>query len=193
MLTAEELIAFEDDIAKEFEAGNIKAPVHLAGGNESKLIKIFEEIGPYDWVCCAWRSHYHCLLRGVPAYDLKKAIMAGRSIALCFPAYRVISSAIVGGIAPIAVGLAWSIKQRQATEKVWCFVGDMSSRSGIYSEASRYAAGHELPITWIVEDNGLSVMTDTKEVWGRPIAIHRQTYSYEMTKPHVGTGKWVKF
>ena len=193
MLTAEDLIAFEDDIAKEFEAGNIRAPVHLAGGNERKLIKIFEEIGPYDWICCAWRAHYHALLRGVPAYDLKKAIMAGRSIALCFPAYRVISSAIVGGIAPIAVGLAWSIKQRQATEKVWVFIGDMTSRSGIYSEASRYAGGHELPIRWVVEDNGLSVVTDTKEVWGKNVGIHRQTYQYEMTRPHVGIGKFVKF
>jgi putative effector of murein hydrolase len=32
--------------------------------------------------------------------------MAGRSIALCFPEYRMISSAIVGGICPIAMGIA---------------------------------------------------------------------------------------
>jgi nucleoside-diphosphate-sugar epimerase len=32
----EELIAFEDDIANEFNAGKIKAPIHLYYGNEFK-------------------------------------------------------------------------------------------------------------------------------------------------------------
>ena len=41
-LSEKNLIEFEDDIADEFNKGNIKAPVHLYSGNESQIIKIFE-------------------------------------------------------------------------------------------------------------------------------------------------------
>ncbi len=193
-MTPDDLIAFEKDIAAEFEAGKIKAPVHLAGGNESALIDIFKGIRPQDWVLCQWRSHYHCLLKGVPSAQVKEAILAGRSIALCFPQHRVLSSAIVGGVAPIATGLAWSIKRRGADEKVYCFVGDMTKRTGIFHEAIEYVRGHRLPVLFIEEDNGKSVCTSTQDVWGRGDCWPCwDLYQYDLTWPHVGTGKWVRF
>jgi len=199
MITAKELLEFEEDIAAEFAAGNIKAPVHLAGGNEEQLIKIFQEVKPRDWVLCSWRSHYHCLLKGVPPEQVKAAIMRGRSIALCFPEYRVLSSAIVGGICPIAVGIAWGIKhpvvptKSPSDESVWCFIGDMTCETGIYRESARYASGHELPVRWVVEDNGLSVCTKTRQAWGYGVREIHKSYNYTMTRLHVGIGKWVKF
>ena len=62
----EQLIAFEEDIAKEFNAANIKAPVHLYSGNEEQMIEIIKEIYDHDWVFCSWRSHYQCLLKESP-------------------------------------------------------------------------------------------------------------------------------
>src|SRR5438874_12456045 len=130
MLTAAELITFEQEVVADFDAGKIKSPVHLAGGNEAQLIDIFANIAADDWVLTQWRSHYHCLLKGVPPDELKAAIHAGRSIALCFPQYRILSSAIVGGICPIATGLGWAIKDRKGTEVVHAFVGDMTAETG---------------------------------------------------------------
>ena len=66
-MQAKELIDFEEEIASAFNNKKIKAPIHLHGNNESQLIKIFESIGPDDWIFSSWRSHYHCLLKGVPA------------------------------------------------------------------------------------------------------------------------------
>jgi TPP-dependent pyruvate/acetoin dehydrogenase alpha subunit len=195
LVTTNELIAFEKDIAVEFEAGRIKAPVHFAGGNEQLLIDIFRNIRPEDWVLCQWRSHYHCLLKGVPPAELKVAILAGRSIALCFPQHRILSSAIVGGIAPIATGLAWAIKRRGGGERVYCFLGDMTAETGIYHEAAKYSARNALDIAWIIENNGKSVCTDTKQVWGcyESMMVTDYRYPYDLTWPHVGTGKWVAF
>jgi pyruvate dehydrogenase E1 component alpha subunit len=59
--------------------------VHLCDGNEDAMIEIFKRIGKEDWVLCSWRSHFQCLLKGVPPDVLKAEIMAGRSISLCFP------------------------------------------------------------------------------------------------------------
>ncbi len=210
--TALELAAFEEEIAQLFLEKKIHAPVHLSKGNEQQLIDIFRKhVGPSDWVCCTWRSHFHALLKGVPREQVKQAILDGHSIALCFPEYRAISSAMVGGMAPIAVGLAMGIarkEQRQyyntdhynsercGTEhrKVVCFLGDMAAHSGIVFESSQYALHHQLPLLWVVEDNGKSVCTDTREVWGSgwflPGAIG---YRYKNSYPHCGLAEWVTF
>ena len=146
-MTRDDLIAFEEKMAAHFNAGRIKAPLHLAGGNEDQLITLFQEVRPQDWVLTSWRSHFHCLLKGVPAPELEARIIEGRSIALCFAEQRILSSAIVGGICPIAVGLAWAIKRSGEDARVWCFIGDMTARSGIFDESFRYVAGHDLPVT----------------------------------------------
>jgi len=195
-----ELLAFEEEVAQEFATGSIHAPIHLGGGNEKQLIDLFKTIAPEDWVLCGWRSHYHCLLKGVPPKELREAIRAGRSVSLCFPKQKILSSGIVGGTAPIAVGLAWALKQKQDIDYtgnesfVYCFIGDMTAESGIVHEAMQYAARHKLPVRWIVEDNGLSVCTDTQQSWGMgnasPDVRH---YKYKLSRPHAGIGKWVRF
>ncbi len=204
-MTAEELLAFEADVAHLFATGKIKAPIHLGGGNEEHLIKIFKDIRPEDWVLGGWRSHYHCLLKGVPRDELWQAILDGRSVSLAFPKQRVLCSGIVGGVAPIAVGLAWTIKRdgkvrsnggyhTVSDEWVYCFLGDMSAESGIVHESMKYAARHELPVTWVIEDNGLSVMTPTQQSWGiHPGVVDKQRYTYTLTRPHSGVGQWVRF
>jgi len=193
-LTVQDLIQFSDDVAVLYNSGEIRAPVHLDGGNERNLIRVFEKVGHGDWVCGSWRMHYKCLLKGVPYDELIADIREHHSIALCYPEYRIISSAIVGGIIPIALGLAWSIKRAGGQEKVWVFCGDMTAATGMFDECFRYACGHDLPLMFVVEDNGKSVCTDTREVWGR--ATHRQRlnrFRYNARWPHAGAGQWVRF
>ena len=73
MLTREQLIEFENEIAECFNNGKSRSPVHLYHGNEAQMIKVFREhnIGKEDWVFCSWRSHYQCLLKAVPKNILK--------------------------------------------------------------------------------------------------------------------------
>ena len=91
----------------------------------------------------------------------------------------------------------------------------MSAETGAFHEAYKYARTQDLPITFIVESNGLSVTTPTQEVWGRGIPsfiddryrfssqtlrneIYMQPnliyYTYKNTKyPHAGAGQRVQF
>jgi TPP-dependent pyruvate/acetoin dehydrogenase alpha subunit len=200
-MNIQDLVKFEDDIAQCFNDAQIKAPVHLYNGNEQQLIDIFKHIREEDWVFCTWRSHYQCLLKGVPKEELKQAILAGRSIGLCFPEHKVYSSGIVAGSIPIALGTALALKRRNARAKVWCFVGDMASEHGQFFEAAKYAKYNDLPIRFIIEDNGLSVCTDTKKTWGTERLTFEgiddsmiQYYKYDGTKyPHAGAGTRVQF
>ena len=166
-LTPQDLIDFENEMADCFNSAQIKAPVHLYHDNEEQMIEIFKKnnIGPEDWVLCSWRSHYQCLLKGVPRDKLKQAILNGRSISLCFKEQRVLSSGIVTGVLPNATGIALDIKRKGGSNRVYCFMGDMTSETGIAHECIKYARAHELPIHFIIEDNGKSVCTDTRETW----------------------------
>ena len=187
-----ELIDFETEIRDIYEAGEIKSPIHLSGGNENHLLKIFKEVRDEDWVFSTWRSHYHALLKTGDTKWLRNEILDNRSIHINSKKYKIFTSAIVGGIIPIALGTALGIKRKNLDERVWCFVGDMTSESGIFHESVKYAGGHDLPITFVIEDNGISVYTPTEDVWKRGKADIRR-YKYQRVYPHYGIGKWVDF
>lgn len=198
--SASELISFENSIAELYNQGKIRSPVHLYNSNEDFLINIFKEITQQDWVFCSWRSHYQCLLKGVEPEILRSAIIQGRSIALCFPEKRIFSSAIVGGQIPIALGVALEIKRSGKLDHVYCFMGDMTSETGIAQSAFKYSLNFDLPITFIVEDNNLSVCTDTRKVWGSSKLQYEITsnskiiyYKYSNKYPHAGAGTRVQF
>jgi TPP-dependent pyruvate/acetoin dehydrogenase alpha subunit len=193
------LIAFETKVASLFNEGKIRAPVHLYDGNEESMLALFKNIGQEDWVYCSWRSHYQCLLKGVPEERVLEDVIAGKSISLCYPDHRIYSSAIVGGQLPIAVGCALDIKLRDGAEKVWCFSGDMTAETGMFYECWKFAVGHDLPITFIVENNFKSVCTDTFEAWRTTESFFKKEsrkiiyYEYTSRYPHAGAGVRVNF
>ena len=199
-LTAKDLINFEDRVADAFNSGLIKAPVHLYHGNENQMIEVFGDVKEQDWIMCSWRSHYQCLLKGVPEDELYRDILAGRSISLCYPNERIFSSAIVGGSISIATGIALSISKKGGDNRVHCFVGDMTAETGIAHECIKYSENFDLPIRFIVEDNRKSVCTDTYEAWGMSGSSYLAYggskvvyYQYETRYPHAGAGERVQF
>ena len=192
----QELIDFEDDIISHWEAGEITGPIHLSNGNEEQLIEVFKKISPTDWVFSTWRSHYHALLHGVEESKLKQKILDGKSITIVDKESKFYASAIVTGTLPIALGVAKSLKQKNSDEKVWVFLGDMAFESGIFYEVHKYARNYDLPLHFIVEDNGVSTNTPTGATWNniqREIPEDVIFYKYESKYPHYGTGKWVVF
>jgi pyruvate dehydrogenase E1 component alpha subunit len=201
LLPKEYLIAFEEEIAQCYNNALIKAPIHLYNGNEDNMLEVFQHINEDDWVLCSWRSHYQCLLKGVPRERLKNDILAGRSISLCYKEYKIISSGIVTGVLPIATGIALDIKNKNEKNKVFCFMGDMTSESGVAHECIKYCINKKLPIHFIIEDNSKSVCTITRETWGLGKLTFEETlneyitfYSYDASKyPHAGSGKRIQF
>lgn len=196
MMTAQELIDFEADIAQRFNNAEIPYPIHLSKGNEQPLIEIFKDFHQGDWVFNSWRSHLHALLVGVPPEKVREAIIKGRSMTLCWPEHHMFCSAIVGGVIPIAMGVAWQIKHRGGSERVYLFVGDMTSQTGMALECYNYAKYHELPLIWIVEDNNKSVCTNTRETLGGFQCLDWDYYyQWDLSEhyPHAGAGKRVQF
>ena len=138
----------------------------------------------------------HPLLKGIPPDELMESILRGHSMRINSREHRFISSAIVAGCLPIALGVA------MAGQTAWCFVGDMAAMTGTFREVTAYAQAYKLPLHVVVEDNNRSVSTPTDTVWGRIDWLpHLHTwpnggiiyYKYIPTYPHAGVGKHVKF
>jgi hypothetical protein len=131
--------------------------------------------------------------------QLKQDILDGKSITLCYPEYNIYSSAIVTGNIPIATGVALDIKRKGGTNHVWCFVGDMTSETGTFFENWKYAVNHDLPITFVIENNGKSVCTETHKVWNTDeLYFAKETrkiiyYEYQTKYPHAGAGARIQF
>jgi|ERR1017187_189436 pyruvate dehydrogenase E1 component alpha subunit len=193
-VSAQELSDFEAEIAELFTQKKIPAVTHLCGEAYEELVDIFKGVHPDDWVLGTWRSHCHCLLKGVPKAELKASILAGNSVALSFPKYRVLCSAIVCGSLPIATGIAMGIQRSGEDSYVHAFLGDMAAEMGIAHECMKYARGHNLPINFYIEDNHLSAQTDTLAAWGLSQSTNYPAFSYTRAKYlHAGAHDWIKF
>ena len=224
-----ELKEFEEWCVNTYHQGKIRSPMHLSGGNEEQLINIFKEIKSQDWVFTTYRSHYHALLKGVPEKRLKDWILDNKSIHFMDSEYKICSSAIVGGTLSHAVGVAMAIKynaeinkvikvdlsfqdeskgiigRRAEDDHVWVFCGDMAASLGVFNDCFSYSINNDLPITFVIEDNGLSTDTPTHEAWGlnkeelsnwlRNLAKSSKAkyYGYNRIYPHYGTGKRINF
>jgi len=193
------LVEFENRVKEQFISKKIKGPIHLSGGNEHELMLLFMSmVSKRDWVFSTHRNHYHWLLHVEKPVKLMRLIRRGDSMHTYDKDRRFFTSAIVGGGIPIAVGVAMSVKRNKEDRHVWCFVGDGATDSGRFYEAVRYGWNNKLPLTFVVEDNGLSCNTGKKERGvGGTDHVNRYhnviKYNYDRTTEHTGAGVWVQF
>lgn len=191
--TKESLIAFENDVKRLWEQGDLPYLLHLCGGNEQQIIDIFDEAQEGDWFFVSHRNHYHSLLAGIPAEKVMKNIQEGGSMFSYSRKHRVFSSAILAGNCGIAVGVAMALKASGSKNKVWVFMGEGSEENGSFYEAVLYVSGHDLPVEFVIEDNAIQV--DTPKLLRRGMerglldaepCVRR--YHYTPVYPHAGSG-----
>lgn len=190
--TPDELVAFSDRIKKHYTSKGIAAQFHLSGGNETDLIEIFKEIREDDYVLSHHRNHYHALLHGLPEESVAERIINGRSMFMYDRKRNFFCSAIIGGTPAIAVGIAWALKRKGSSQRVWCFVTDGIEDNGHLYEAIRYVDGWDLPCTFVIENNDKAVDASNEERWGKAgdyrwSAPCVRKYYYHLTQTHYRT------
>ena len=187
--TKEELVDFENQIGDLYMDNQLPFLFHLSGGNENELINIFKDIKDDDYVISSHRNHYHALLHGIPPETVIDRIKNGRSMFIYDKKRNFFVSAIIGGTPAIAAGIAWALKRKGSTQKVWCFVGDGTEDNGHLFEAIRYVDGWELPCKFVIESNDRSCEASNKDRWNKEAHIKWDSpsvikYLYDCTYPH---------
>lgn len=194
--TTEQLIAAKERIRALFAEGELPYVIHLGGGNEAKLIEIFNEIQPEDYVLSGHRSHYHFMLKGGTEDELVDEVRSGHSMHLFSGKRRHLTSSILAGTCGVAAGIAWALMEEGSTAKVWCFIGDGAEDEGAFYEAANFVEGWNLPCIFVIEDNDKQVDTDKRRRRGPcaripgPLDGYKciRRYHYTFTEPHCGPG-----
>lgn len=190
--TRESLIAFESRVKDSWEAGNLPCLLHLCGGEEDILLRIFAEVKEGDWIFASHRAHYIALLAGMTEQDVWNGIHRGDSMFLYSRERNLYVSAILAGCCPIAVGVAAAVKAEGGNQHVYCFLGDGGEEEGAFYESVLYAEGHKLPVTFIILDNNRQVDTDTMTRRGMVDGLLDscgcvRRFRYTPTFPHAGS------
>ncbi len=137
-----------------------------------------------DWLHVHYRSKGLLVARGVPVESFFHDILctshsqsSGRQMSPLpsYPAKKVLSqNAPMGNHALHAVGVAAELKRSALApgSLVFCSMGDGASQQGEVMEALAEAARAQLPMLFLVEDNGLAISTRTA---GKTIFSHNGT------------------
>jgi pyruvate dehydrogenase E1 component alpha subunit len=164
---------FEERLHVDFARGDIPGFVHLYAGEEATAVGIMSHLGDGDRIASTHRGHGHCIAKGVDVVEMMKEIYGktggscngkGGSMHIADLSKGMMgANGILGAGAPLVCGAALAAKYRAKaggpSDVGICFVGDGASNQGTFLESLNLAAVWNLPVIFVVENNGYAEAT----------------------------------
>ncbi|MBS1117177.1 MAG: pyruvate dehydrogenase (acetyl-transferring) component subunit alpha [Chromatiaceae bacterium] len=154
---------FEERCAELYTEEKIRGFLHLYIGEEAIAVGVMQCLTPEDAVIATYREHGHALARGIPMttlmaemYGKREGCSRGRggSMHVFDAATRFYGgNAIVGGLLPLAIGLALADKLQGRSRVTACFFGEGAAAEGEFHESLNLAALWKLPVLFVCENN----------------------------------------
>ncbi len=170
LLAAFRIRLIEEKIIELYPTDLIQSPVHLSIGQEAVAVGICEALDANDLLFPNYRGHSFFLARGgdlslffAELMGRQTGISKGKagSMHLSDPSHNVMgASAVVASTISHAAGaaLAERIKPGGDSERLFVPIfGDGASEQGVFFETLNFAALHQLPVLFVMEDNSLAV------------------------------------
>lgn len=160
----------EERLLALFSEGRVFGTVHTCIGQEWVGIAVAEHLGPDDLVFSNHRCHGHYLARTDDVEGLIAEVMGkstgvcggrGGSQHLCKDGF--FSNGILGGMTPIAAGMALGRKLRADSSIAVIFAGDGAFGEGILYETLNIVSKWQLPFLMVVENNQYAQSTQQNE------------------------------
>ena len=160
---------FEDKSAEMYAGAKIAGFLHLYNGQEAVAVGSVSALNPDDEIVVNYRDHGWAIARGVSP----RAVMAelfgrvdgttggrGGSMHLVDVEKHFWGGyAIVGGHLPLAAGLAAAAQLKKTNRVTLCSMGDGSTNIGTFHAALNWAKLWNLPVIFMVENNGFAMGT----------------------------------
>lgn len=148
--------------------------IQVPGAGHETLAVLADCLHKDDFIYPYYRERALALARGVSNYELALAFFAradscsaGRLMSSHYsdPDLHIFPSATPTGLQCLpAAGTAWAMKLRAQNNAVLCCIGDASTRQGEFYEAWCFALQENLPVVFVVEDNGYGITTPTQKL-----------------------------
>ncbi|GAA4336334.1 thiamine pyrophosphate-dependent dehydrogenase E1 component subunit alpha [Variovorax defluvii] len=160
---------FEERLHVDFSRGDIPGFVHLYAGEEAAGVGILHHLHDGDRIASTHRGHGHCIAKGVDVVAMMKEIY-GRTGGSCngkggsmhiadLSKGMMGANGILGAGAPLICGAALAAKFRGKGEVGITFTGDGASNQGTFLESLNLAAVWNLPVIFVIENNGYAEST----------------------------------
>jgi TPP-dependent pyruvate/acetoin dehydrogenase alpha subunit len=160
---------FEECLHAEFAKGDIPGFVHLYAGEEAAGTGIMMHLEDKDRIASTHRGHGHCIAKGVDTSGMMAEIY-GKSSGSCrgkggsmhiadLSKGMMGANGILGAGAPLVCGAGLAAKFRGDGGVAISFVGDGASNQGTFLESLNLAAVWNLPVIFVVENNGYAEST----------------------------------
>lgn len=190
-------------ISRHYPEQIFRCPVHLAIGHEAIPATLLSLHTQDRFIFSYHRSHHHFLASGATIESLIYELAGspkgtcqgyGGSHHLRNEASGFLGSTpIITGTLPVATGYAHGLKLEldKIKSRVFVFMGDTAGEEGLFYECLNMASLYKLPITFVIEDNGLSCFTPASDRHGfesyQTIAKHFQLPYFETTGDNITT------
>ena len=170
---------FEETSLKIYsQQGKIGGFLHLYIGQESLAVGAVSLMGENDHIITAYRDHGHALAVGMSMNECMAELYGkatgcskgkGGSMHYFAPDKNYWGGhGIVGGQTPLGTGLAFALKYKGLKGCALCFLGDGAINQGAYHESLNLAALWDLPVIFIIENNGYSMGTSQSRSSAHP-------------------------
>ncbi|ROR14537.1 thiamine pyrophosphate-dependent dehydrogenase E1 component subunit alpha [Erwinia sp. JUb26] len=160
---------FEERLHVDFSRGDIPGFVHLYAGEEATAVGILSHLGDGDRIASTHRGHGHCIAKGVDVIAMMKEIYGktggacngkGGSMHIADLSKGMMgANGILGAGAPLVCGAALAAKFRGKGEIGITFAGDGAANQGTFLESLNLAAVWNLPVIFVIENNGYAEAT----------------------------------
>jgi TPP-dependent pyruvate/acetoin dehydrogenase alpha subunit len=157
---------FEEVVLEEFSHGHFSGTTHTYLGQEANAVGVISQLSKDDIVVSNHRCHGHFLAYGGDLRSLFAELM-GKTTGVCggyggsqhLHWRNFYSNGILGGMLPIAVGIALAEKIQNRRSATIAFFGDGTLGEGVFYEALNFAALWQAPILFVLENNGIAQTT----------------------------------
>lgn len=160
---------FEQTALKHYHQGKMGGFLHLYTGQESVAVGTVSLLGNNDHVITAYRDHGHALAVGMSMEECMAELYGkvtgcskgkGGSMHFFAPDKNYWGGhGIVAGQTPLGLGIAYALKYKGLEGCCLCFLGDGAVNQGVYHESLNLAALWNLPVIYVIENNGYSMGT----------------------------------
>ena len=157
---------FEETVMENFARGIFFGTTHTCLGQEANSVGVLANLQPDDIVFSNHRCHGHFLAYGGDPRALFAELM-GRVTGVCggrggsqqLHWRNFYSNGILGGIVPIATGMALAEKYKKTEAMTIAFIGDGTLGQGVVYEAFNMASLWKVPILYVLENNHIAQTT----------------------------------
>ncbi|MFB4195533.1 pyruvate dehydrogenase (acetyl-transferring) E1 component subunit alpha [Streptomyces carpaticus] len=185
---------FEERAARAYTEAKIGGYCHLNLGEEATVVGLMAALEETDYLFTNYREHGYAIARGI-APERVMAELYGRtdgvsrgwggSMHMFDIGTRFMGGyGIVGGQVPLATGAALAIDYRGGTEAAMCLMGDGTTNIGAFHESLNIAALWDLPIVYVIVNNGLGMGTTVEQSSAEP-ALYKRAAAYRMASARV--------